>query len=115
MLSSDNCHKGSPGGSLGHVCFTSLHLPLCNNQALKYHQTNRGRGTCAAFPVRRHVTESPAPSSLSSSYASPPPDLLGTEGRKRKREHREEEDEEMGKGTERCKSREISEGVQSGR
>lgn len=96
--------------------FTSLHLPLCNNQALKYHQTNRGRGICAAFPGRRHATESPAPSSLSSSYASPPPDLLGTGGRKRKGEQREEEeDEEMGEGTERRKSREVSEGVHSGR
>lgn len=84
MLSSDNC---SPGGSLGHyVLFffffiTSLHLPLCNNQALKYHQTNRGQGICAASPGRRRATASPAPSSLSSSYASPPPDLLGTEQR----------------------------------
>lgn len=60
---------------------TSLHLPLCNNQALKYHQTNRGQGICAAFPGRRRATASPAPSSLSSSYASPPPDLLGTEQR----------------------------------
>lgn len=88
--------------------FTSLHLPLCNNQALKYHQTNRDRGICVAFPGRRLATESPGPSSLSSSYASPPPDLLGTGRRKREREEREEEDEGMGKGTERCKSREVS-------
>lgn len=62
------------------------------------------------------MTESPAPSSLSSSYASPPPDLLGTEGRMRKGEQREEEedDEEVGERTERCKSRQVSEGAQSG-
>lgn len=81
------------------VCFTSLHLLLCNNQVLQYHQTNRGRGTCAAFPGRRHATRSPAPSSLSSSYTSPPPGLLGTEGGKRNRERMQEErrDEQMTK------------------
>lgn len=85
--------KGSPGGSLGRVCFTSLHPPLCNNQVLKYHQTNRGRGTCVAFLGRRRATETPAPSFLSSSYASPPPDLLGTERRKRRRERGSEKEE----------------------
>lgn len=86
------------------MCFTSLHLPLCNNQVLKYHQTNQGQETSAAFPGRRHATETPAPSFLSSSYASPPPDLLGTEWRKRQREREreqsKEEDEESGKRTE---------------
>lgn len=94
--------------------FTSLHLPLCNNQALKYHQTNRGRGICAAFPGRRHATESPGPSSLSSSYASPPPDLLGT-GRRRVERRGKRTMKGWVKGTERCKSREVSKGTQSGR
>lgn len=76
--------KALPWGFALTMCaFTSLHLPLCNIQALKYHQTNRGQGICVAFPGRRHVIEIQAPSSLSSSYASPPPDLLGTEGRMR--------------------------------
>lgn len=116
ILSSDNWHKGSPGGSFGHVCFTSLHLPLYNNQVLKYHQTNQGQETSAAFPGRRHATESPAPSSLSSSYASPPPDLLGTEGRKRERERESRANKKMKRWAkeEKCKTREVSEGVQSG-
>lgn len=114
ILSSDNWHKGSPGELLGHVCFTSLHLPLCNNQVLKYHQTNQGQETSAAFPGQRHATESPDPSSLSSSYASPPPDLLGTEWIKRERENRAKKKMKRWVKEQRCKSRKVSEGVQSG-
>lgn len=70
-----------------------------------YHQTSQGPETFAAFLGRRHVTGNPILSSPSSSYASRPPDLLGTEGRQGEEvkeggiEERETEDEEIREST----------------